>query len=267
MTMQGKTMRNLLNVLAAEMQRRQSGGIYHRLQIDFAYNSNHIEGSTLNKDQTRFIFDTQTLGIEAKDQTPVRVNDVIETVNHFRCFDHIIRTAKEPVTESYIKQLHAMLKAGIMSDSDDVVVGDYKKYANEVGGRETVSPKAVSREMQALLGRYDGQEMSLYDIAEFHVDFEHIHPFYDGNGRVGRLLLFKQCLENNVVPFYIDEFAKAFYYKGLQEWQDTGNDERLINVFLSRQDDMEYWLKYFEIDYTRTETTYEEVVEAHEESQ
>ena len=251
-------MRKLLEVLLSEKNSKNKNGIYHRLQIDFAYNSNHIEGSRLTHDQTRYIFDTKTIDTEHSEDV-IRVNDVIETINHFKCFDHIIDTVHEPLTEDYIKALHGRLKAGILYDDDDVVVGDYKRYPNEVGFQQTVEPERVSDEIRELIGKYGPAPLGLYEIAAFHAGYERIHPFYDGNGRTGRLIMFKQCLENNIVPFFIDEFSKLFYYKGLEEWNAGGSDERLINVFLAGQDDMEKLLKYFHIDFTRQWTDYKSV--------
>jgi Fic family protein len=229
------------------------------MQVDFAYNSNHIEGSKLTHDQTRYIYETHTIdGV-------VPVNDVFEAANHFRCFDFILDTINEPITEDYIKQLHRMLKNGIMQDDEDyAVVGDYKKYPNEAATIKTASPENVSVLVQKLLRRYDNTPvLELYDIAEFHAEFEKIHPFYDGNGRIGRLLMLKQCLENGIVPFFINEEIKHFYYMGLKEWQSDEKKERLIDVFLSTQDDMKVILDYFRIDYDRNELTARELINKH----
>lgn len=251
--------RELLSVLLSEKCRKLKGSIYNRMQVDFAYNSNHIEGSRLTHDQTRYIYETHTIdGV-------VPVNDVFEAANHFRCFDFILDTINEPITEDYIKQLHRMLKNGIMQDDEDyAVVGDYKKYPNEVGTIKTALPKDVSVLVQKLLRRYDNTPvLDLYDIAEFHAEFEKIHPFYDGNGRIGRLLMLKQCLENGIVPFFINEEIKHFYYMGLKEWQSDEKKERLIDVFLSTQDDMKVILDYFRIDYDRNELTARELINKH----
>ena len=239
--------RSVLNTLLDEQANGVHGGLYHRMQVDFAYNSNHIEGSRLTHDQTRLIYETQTIGETAL------VNDVIETVNHFRCFDRILQTAHEPVTEEYIKELHRMLKNGVMlGRGDAAVIGDYKRYANTVGKITTAKPKEVPEMIRLLLERFAqiGQP-DLYDIANFHADFEQIHPFYDGNGRIGRLLMFKQCLAADIVPFYISDFNKMFYYLGLQEWQTEDKPMRLLDVFLSAQDDMYGVLDYFEIVYQK----------------
>lgn len=256
-------MRSLWETLISEKENRNKNGIYHRMQIDFAYNSNHIEGSRLTHDQTQYIFDTKTVGIGiGKSEDVVKVNDIIETVNHFRCFDHILETLSEPLTEEYIKNLHSILKSGIFVTDSEVVVGDYKKYPNEVGDELTVLPEEVSERIRGLVSKYGNSSMTLYDIAKFHVEYEAVHPFYDGNGRTGRLLMMKQCLENDIVPFFIDDFNKLFYNMGLKEWQQDGKDARLINVFLAAQDDMEAILQYFRIDYQRKETTYREVIES-----
>lgn len=250
--------RNVLNVLLNEKKRGISGGLYHRLQVDFAYNSNHIEGSRLTHDQTRYIFETKTINGTA------RVNDVLEAANHFRCFDFVLDTVNEPLTEEYIKKLHRILKNGLIEgDFDDVVVGDYKKYPNEVGQLETVHPKDVHSHMERLLLEFSAKNsVNLYDVAEFHVKFEKIHPFYDGNGRVGRLIIFKMCLMNDIVPFFISDESKMFYYMGLKEWQTAEKAERLLDVFLSMQDDMKCILDYFEIDFDRTDIRARDLIEA-----
>ena len=252
--------RNILNTLLLEQKQRIHGGIYHRLQIDFAYNSNHIEGSRLTHDQTRFIFETKSIG------EPALVNDVFETSNHFRCFDYILQTVREPLTEEYIKSLHGMLKQGVYDAADSAaVIGAYKRYANEVGKITTARPSEVSGQMQRLLKQFAGIEHpDLYDIAAFHAEFERIHPFYDGNGRIGRLLIFKQCLEQQIVPFFISDFNKQFYYQGLSEWQLDGKKQRLLDVFLSAQDDTKQLLDFFEIDYDRTELTARALLQQHE---
>ena len=225
--------RTLLDVLREEKSARLSGGIYHRVQIDLTYNSNHIEGSRLTHDETRYIFETNTIGLSEK---AVNVDDIIETSNHFRCIDYVIDNAHLSLSEKYIKELHFLLKSGT-SDSrlDWFRVGEYKKLANEVGGIDTTDPSAVAKEMQVLLNDYNAKrEKSFEDIIAFHVAFERIHPFQDGNGRVGRLIMFGECLKHNIVPFIIDEEHKLFYYRGLKEW----NTERgfLTDTCLSAQD-------------------------------
>jgi Fic family protein len=229
------------------------------MQVDFAYNSNHIEGSRLTHDQTRYIYETRTIDGTAP------VNDVFEAANHFKCFDYILDTVNEPITEDYIKQLHRMLKNGVMDDDEDyAVIGNYKKYPNEVGEIETVPPEKVSDHIQDLLVRYNAKSaLDLYDIVDFHVAFERIHPFYDGNGRIGRLLMLKQCLANNIVPFFINEDIKHFYYVGLKEWQLEEKKRRLLDVCLSMQDDMKSILNYFRIDYDKTELTSRELINKH----
>ncbi len=251
--------RELLPVLLSEKHRKIKGSIYNRMQVDFAYNSNHIEGSRLTHDQTRYIYETRTIDGTAP------VNDVFEAANHFRCFDYILDTVNEPITEDYIKQLHRMLKSGVMEDDTDyAVIGDYKKYPNEVVEIETALPEDVAGLVQNLLSKYENKTaLDLYDVAEFHATFEKIHPFYDGNGRIGRLLMLKQCLANSIVPFFINEDVKHFYYVGLKEWQSDEKKERLIDVFLSMQDDMKAILKYFRIGYDKTELTARELINKH----
>lgn len=248
-------MKTLSEKLICEKKARYRGGIYHKLQIDFAYNSNHIEGSQLSYDQTRYIYETRT--IDAKN-TPV--NDIIETVNHFRCFDYVLDTLSEPLTEEYIRNLHQMLKTGVLADEDFMVIGDYKTEPNIVGETETTAPDEVAEQMKRLLDEYYGKQMSFYDIVSFHAEYEKIHPFYDGNGRTGRLIMLKQCLENNIVPFNIDERHKMYYYMGLKEWQTENKKNRLIDVFLSAQDDMKVILDYFHIDYDHTELTCRDIM-------
>lgn len=248
-------MKTLSEKLICEKKARYRGGIYHKLQIDFAYNSNYIEGSQLSYDQTRYIYETKT--IDAKN-TPV--NDIIETVNHFRCFDYVLDTLSEPLTEEYIKNLHKMLKSGVLADEDFMVIGDYKTEPNIVGETETAASDEVAAQMKRLLDEYYRKQMSFYDIASFHAEYERIHPFYDSNGRTGRLIMLKQCLENNIVPFNIDERHKMYYYMGLKEWQTEDKKNRLIDVFLSAQDDMKVILDYFHIDYDRTELTCRDVL-------
>lgn len=251
--------RELLPVLLSEKSRKIKGSIYNRMQVDFAYYSNHIEGNHLTHDQTRYIYETRTI-----DGT-VPVNDVFEAANHFKCFDYILDTVSEPITEDYIKHLHRMLKNGIMEDDTDcAVIGDYKKYPNEVGEIETALPEEVAGLVQNLLCKYANKpSLDLYDVAEFHVEFEKIHPFYDGNGRIGMLLVLKQCLANNIVPFFINEDVKHFYYVGLKECQSDEKNERLIDVFLSMQDDMKAILDYFRIGYDKTEFTAREIINKH----
>ena len=238
--------KTLLDILQEEKTSKYSGGIYHKTQIDLTYNSNHIEGSRLTHEQTRFIFETNTIGVENE---VLNVDDVVETVNHFRCIDMIIDNAKANLTEKFIKELHLALKTGT-SDSRKgwFTVGDYKKVPNEVGGVETTLPEEVAVKMKELLAKYNAKEnKTLEDILEFHVAFEKIHPFQDGNGRVGRLIMFKECLKHNIVPFIIEDNLKLFYYRGLKEW----NKEKgfLTDTCLTAQDRYKKYLDYFRIGY------------------
>lgn len=241
-----RTAAPLLIALREQKATKLKGGIYHKTQIDLTYNSNHIEGSRLTHDQTRYIFETNTIGVEGE---TIRVDDIIETTNHFRCIDIIIDRATERLTESLIKELHATLKRGT-SDSrlDWFCVGEYKRLPNEVGGNETTAPENVRREMRALLSAYNAKrDKSLEDIVELHQRFEAIHPFQDGNGRVGRLIMFKECLANRFVPFIISDELKLFYYRGLHEWDN--NRGYLINTCLAAQDNYKAMLDYFRISY------------------
>ena len=236
----------LLDILQKEKKSKYSGGIYHKTQIDLTYNSNHMEGSRLTHDQTRYIFETNTIGVENE---VLNVDDVIETVNHFRCIDLIIDHAKSALTEKFIKALHQTLKSGTSDSRKDwFAVGDYKKLPNEVGGMETALPEEVANKMKALLKEYNAKEEKTFDdILDFHVKFERIHPFQDGNGRVGRLIMFKECLKYNMVPFIIEDNLKLFYYRGLKEW----NHEKgyLTDTCLTAQDKYKAYLDYFRIKY------------------
>lgn len=238
--------RTLLEVLKEEKASKYPGGIYHKTQIELTYNSNHIEGSRLSHDQTRYIFETNTIGMEAG---VVNVDDVIETANHFRCIDMIIDNAKRGLTEKLIKELHLILKSGTSDSRKEwFAVGEYKKLPNEVGGMDTALPEEVAAKMKALLAAYNAKrKITLEDILDFHVKFERIHPFQDGNGRVGRLLMFKDCLKHNIVPFIIEDNLKLFYYRGLKEW----SKERgyLMDTCLTAQDKYKAYLDYFRIPY------------------
>jgi len=236
----------LLHALREERQMKVKGGIYHRTQIDLTYNSNHIEGSRLTHDQTRYIFETNTIGIEGES---IRVDDIIETTNHFRCIDIIIERAEEKLTESLVKELHMTLKAGTSDSRKDwFAVGEYKRLPNEVGGNETTSPENVHREMKALLREYDSKKRKTFeDIIDFHQRFESIHPFQDGNGRVGRLIMFKECLSNGFVPFIITDELKMYYYRGLREWNNARG--YLLDTCLTAQDSYKSMLDYFRIRY------------------
>lgn len=236
----------LLEILQREKANKYSGGIYHKTQIEMTYNSNHIEGSRLTHDQTRYIFETNTIGVTGE---AVNVDDVIETANHFRCIDFIIEHAKSALTEKMIKELHLMLKTGTSDARQDwFAVGAYKKMPNEVGGMATALPEDVAAEMQALLAAYSAKKAkTLEDILDFHVRFERIHPFQDGNGRVGRLIMFKECLKYGIVPFIIEDNLKMFYYRGLKEWgREKGY---LTDTCLTAQDRYKAYLDYFRIKY------------------
>lgn len=236
----------LLKILLEQKEMKLKGGIYHRTQIDLTYNSNHIEGSRLTHDQTRYIFETNTIGFEGES---VKVDDIVETTNHFRCIDMIIDKAEERLTEGFIKELHRILKSGT-SDSlkSWFAVGDYKKIPNEVGGIETVAPENTKHEIFRLLKEYNAIKKKTFDdILDFHQRFESIHPFQDGNGRVGRLIMFKECLANGIVPFIITDELKMFYYRGLQQWPHI--KEYLRDTCLAAQDEYKVLLDYFRIQY------------------
>lgn len=238
--------KTLLDVLRAEKAAKLHGGIYHRVQIDLTYNSNHIEGSRLTHDQTRFIFETNTIGMS---DGAVKVDDVVETANHFKCIDMVIDSAAHVLSEAFIKQLHATLKSGTSNSRQDwFAVGDYKKLPNEVGGMDTAQPEEVASQMKKLLSEYNAnKEKSFDDLLDFHYRFERIHPFQDGNGRVGRLVLFKECLRNNIVPFIIDEDTKLYYYRGLKEWERERG--YLRDTCLAAHDKFKKYLDYFRIPY------------------
>ena len=236
----------LLLRLREEKSNKLKGGIYHRIQIDLTYNSNHIEGSRLTKEQTRFIFETNTLGFTNEN---TRIDDILETVNHFRCIDYIIDHAGERITESHIKQLHLMLKNNT-SDSQKpwFAVGDYKRLANEVAGEKTTLPEEVHKQMKTMISDFNAIKNVQFDnILGFHVRFERIHPFQDGNGRVGRLIMLWQCLQNAIVPFIIKEELRFYYYRGLQNWGKTNGFLR--DTCLSAQDNFKSLLNYFKIKY------------------
>ena len=236
----------LLERLQSEKDARISGGIYHKVQIELTYNSNHIEGSRLTHDQTRYVFETNTIGIE---RSPVNVDDIVETVNHFRCIDFIIDNANRQLSERMISQLHMLLKSGT-SDSRKAwfAVGEYKRMENEVGGRATTPPEEVSESMKKLIRTYNQKKtITLEEILAFHYEFEAIHPFQDGNGRIGRLIMFKECLCNGIVPFIIEDDIKLYYYRGLSEWKKEKG--YLIDTCLSAQDKFKTYLDYFKISY------------------
>jgi Fic family protein len=239
-------LQTLLDILQAEKKNKYSGGIYHKTQIDLTYNSNHIEGSQLTHDQTRYIFETNTIGIGNE---VLNVDDVVETANHFRCINMIIDNGKATLSERFIKELHLILKNGTSDSRKDwFAVGDYKKVPNEVGGMDTALPEEVGAQMKALLSEYSAkEEKTLDDILDFHVKFEQIHPFQDGNGRVGRLIMFKECLKYNIVPFIIEDNLKMFYYRGLKEWSNEKG--YLKDTCLTAQDRYKTSLDYFRIPY------------------
>lgn len=236
----------LLDILREQKEGKYSGGIYHRTQIDLTYNSNHMEGSRLTRNQTRYIFETNTVGAE---NGVLNVDDVIETVNHFRCIDLIIDHADDILSEKFIKELHLTLKNGTSDSRKDwFAVGEYKKIPNEVGGMDTALPEEVADKMKTLLKEYNViKEKALEDILDFHVKFERIHPFQDGNGRVGRLIMFKECLKHNIVPFIIEDNLKLFYYRGLKEWDNEKG--YLTDTCLTAQDKYKTYLNYFRIAY------------------
>ena len=240
-----KKLSPLLITLREQKVSRLKGSIYHRTQIDLTYNSNHIEGSKLTHDQTRYIFETNTIGIT--DQT-VNVDDILETVYHFRCIDFIIDHAEERLTEKFIKHLHLLLKSGTSDSRKDwFAVGDYKRLPNEVGGQETCPPEDVHKELKTLLtDYYHNRQQTFENILNFHVRFEQIHPFQDGNGRVGRLLMFKECLANNIVPFIITDELKMYYYRGLREWGHING--YLTDTCLTAQDQYKDLIEYFKIE-------------------
>ena len=245
-TAKSKQGMGLLERLLFEKEHKISGGIYHKVQVDFTYNTNHIEGSRLTHDQTRFIFETKTVGVEGE---VLYVDDLIETSNHFRCMDFVIENAKKPLTENLIKTLHKILKGGTSDGNISWFnVGDYKKIPNEVGGVVTTEPAFVKQAIKDLLIEYNSiKNVTFENILDFHYRFERIHPFQDGNGRVGRLIMFKECLKFGIVPFIIDEDLKFYYYRGLKEWKNEKGFLR--DTCLTGQDKFKAWLDYFKIFY------------------
>ena len=235
---------SLLARLREEKAAKTKGGIYHKVQVELTYNSNHIEGSRLSLDQTRLIFETATVGVQ---EGVVRVDDIVEAQNHFRAVDYIIDKAKAPLSEGMIKELHRILKTATTDSTRDwFAIGDYKRLPNEVAGRKTTPPEDVAEEVKALLSAYNPRAThSFEEIVDFHVRFERIHPYQDGYGRVGRLVMFKECLASNVVPFIIADDMKEFYYRGLTEWDNEKG--YLIDTCLAAQDAFEVALDYFRI--------------------
>ncbi len=234
----------LLQTLRDEKSIRMSGGLYHELQVRMTYNSNHIEGSRLTEDQTRLIFETNTIDVGEG----IPVDDIIETVNHFRAIDYVIDVAEEPLTEDIIKELHRILKQSTKDASLSwFAVGDYKKRANVVGGRETAKPKDVPAKMKALLSEYASiSSVTINDVIRFHYEFERIHPFQDGNGRVGRLVALKECLRFSIVPFIIEDSKKTYYYRGLSEWEHEKG--YLTETCLDGQDTFRKLMAMFDIE-------------------
>ena len=244
---QGKVPKDLLARLRLEKDAGIPGGIYHKVQIELTYNSNYIEGSRLTHDQTRYIFETNTIGIS--DET-IKVDDIVETANHFKCIDQVIDMANFMLSESFVKQLHLLLQSGT-SDSRKswFAVGDYKRFENEVGGKETTKPSDVPKAMKKLLKEYNANKhKSLKEIIDFHYKFENIHPFQDGNGRVGRLIMFKECLRNGITPFIISDDIKQYYYRGLNEWKNEPG--YLMDTCLTAQDRFKAYMDYFGLEYT-----------------
>ena len=242
----GKISTDLLSRLKEEKEAGISGGIYHKVQIELTYNSNHMEGSRLSHDQTRYIFETNTIGMP---EGTVNVDDIVETANHFRCMDLIIESANYSLSESFIKQLHLILKTGT-SDSRKAwfAVGEYKRLENEVGGMATAKAEDVSNKMKLLLRKYNAsKKKTLREIIEFHYEFEKIHPFQDGNGRIGRLIMFKECLRNGITPFIIEDDIKEYYYRGLKEWKNEPG--YLTDTCLSAQDRFKVYMDYFGLEY------------------
>ncbi len=233
----------LLDLLQREYAAKLKGGLYHKTQIKFAYNSNRIEGSKLTEEQTRYIFETNT--IHTGEKETANVDDILETVNHFACFDYMLSIAKQNLSEVIIKKFHKILKSGTSDSKRDWFnVGAYKKLPNTVGSIETTPPKKVKQEMQNLLNSYlKKRKIAFEDIIEFHCKFEKIHPFQDGNGRVGRLIMFKECLKHNIIPFIINDEHKAFYYRGLQECDRIR--EYLLDTCRSAQDEYKRVVGYF----------------------
>lgn len=229
--------------LQEERKSKRKGGLYHKTQVNLAYNSNKIEGSKLTEEQTRYIFETRTIAF--KDQDAVSVDDIIETSNHFIAFDYLIDTIEKPLSNDIIKEFHRILKTGTSDAMKDwFSVGDWKKLPNEVGGSKTTLPQNVDVEMISLNQSYNSKSKIVFeDIVSYHYHFEKIHPFQDGNGRVGRLIMYRECLKNDIIPFIIDDEHKQYYYRGLREFETI--KEYLMDTCLSAQDTYKEWVKYF----------------------
>lgn len=236
---------NILEILREQKNMKLKGNLYHNTQIIFAYNTNHIEGSKLTEEQTRHIYETNTVLIEK--ETVINVDDVLETANHFRLVDYMLDIADKDLTEEIIKEFHKILKEGTADSRKDwFAVGEYKKLANEVGGLNTTLPKNVEKEMKKLLEWYNNlNEVTINEVIEFHAKFEKIHPFQDGNGRIGRIIAFKECLKNNIVPFIILDKDKLFYYRGLNQYQTNKEKGYLIDTCLNAQDQYARMVKYY----------------------
>lgn len=236
-------MSQILTYLLEEKEAKRKGGLYHKTQVSLTYNSNRIEGSRLTEEQTRYIFETRTIGF--KDEEAVSVDDIIETSNHFVAFDYLLNTINKTLSGNIIKEFHRILKTGTADAAKTWFnVGEWKKLPNEVGGIQTVMPQDVDTEITRLNDRYNSiVEVKFEDIIEYHFRFERIHPFQDGNGRVGRLIMFRECLRHNIIPFIIDERHKQFYYRGLKEFISTPG--YLLDTCLSAQDTYTTWVKYF----------------------
>ncbi len=235
----------ILQLLREEKDIKLPGGLYHELQVRMTYNSNHIEGSKLSEDQTRHIFETDTVDIG--DGVPV--DDILETVHHFRAIDYVIDVAEEELSEDIIKRLHYIIKHDTKDSSLSwFAVGEYKKRASVVGGRETSKPSEVHKYMEALLKEYNLKEIiTVENIIALHAEFEYIHPFQDGNGRVGRLVALKECLRHNIIPFIIEDSKKNYYYRGLKEWRNEKG--WLIDTCLDGQDTFKKLLDLLEIEH------------------
>ena len=236
-------MSELTTCLLDEKRAKRKGGLYHKTQVNLAYNSNRMEGSHLTEEQTRYIFETRTIGF--KDEEAIPVDDIIETSNHFVAFDYLLDTLDKPLSNEIIKAFHRILKTGTSDASKEwFAVGDWKKFANEVGNLQTTPPQNIETEMNKLNDRYNSLPKIVFEnIVEYHYCFEAIHPFQDGNGRVGRLIMFRECLRNNIVPFIIDNNHKQFYIRGLREFEQVSG--YLMDTCLSAQDTYTEWIKYF----------------------
>lgn len=239
-------MSNVLDILREQKEMELKGNLYHITQINFAYNTNHIEGSTLTEEQTRYIYETNTLVLE-DGNSQAKVDDIIETSNHFKLVDYMLDVADKTLTEDMIKEFHKILKNGTSDERKSWFnVGDYKALANEVGGNSTSNPKDVANDMKKLLNWYNSLEkVTFEDIVKFHSDFEKIHPFQDGNGRVGRIIMFKECLKNDIIPFIILDKDKLFYYRGLNEYQHGGEKGYLTDTCLNAQDQYQKLIEKF----------------------